>query len=57
MSGQKTFPQVAAENGNDWRKQLDETAEAIEYARGKGIDLGGMIYGIKASQESNRKDG
>lgn len=57
MSGQKTFPQVAAENGNDWRKQLDETAEAIEYARGKGIDLGGMIYGIKTSQESNRKNG
>ena len=36
MSGQKTFPQVAAENGNDWRKQLDETAEALKYAEEKG---------------------
>lgn len=57
MSGQKTFPQVAAENGNDWRKQLDETAEALKYAEEKGIDLGGMIYGIKTSQKSNGKVG
>lgn len=44
-SGQKTFSQVAAENGKDWKDQIDEMAEILEYANGKGINLGGVIYG------------
>ena len=47
-SGQKTFKQIAAENGSDWRKQIDDMCEVLEYARDKhGIDLGGVILGQK----------
>lgn len=49
-SGQKTFKQIAAENGADWRKQIDDICEVLEYARDKhGIDLGGVILGQKKS--------
>ena len=52
MSGQKTFKQIAAESGKDWRTQIDDMAEVLEYGKEKGIDLGGVIFGQKA-QESN----
>ena len=45
MTGQKTFKQIAAENGRDWKEQVDEIAEVLDYAEGKGIDLGGVIFG------------
>lgn len=49
-SGQKTFKQIAAENGADWRKQIDDICEVLEYARTKhGVDLGGVILGQKKS--------
>lgn len=44
-SGVKTFQQIAAENGKDWKEQIDDAAEALEYARTKGIEIGGIIYG------------
>lgn len=50
QSGQKTFKQIAAENGADWRKQIDDICEVLEYARDKhGVDLGGVILGQKKS--------
>lgn len=46
QSGQKTFKQIAAENGSDWRKQIDDICEVLKYARDEhGIDLGGVILG------------
>lgn len=46
QSGQKTFKQIAAENGTDWRKQIDDICEVLNYARDKhGVDLGGVILG------------
>lgn len=46
QTGQKTFKQVAAENGSDWRDQIDDIAEVLAYARDTyGLDLGGMIFG------------
>lgn len=47
-SGQKTFKQIAAENGADWRQQIDDICEVLDYAREKhGVDLGGVILGQK----------
>ena len=43
-TGQKTFKQIAAEQGRDWKEQIDEMAEVLEYAKDKGIDLGGVIF-------------
>lgn len=44
-TAQKTFQQIAAEGGRDWRRVLDDMAEAAAYASEKGIDLGGMLSG------------
>ncbi len=50
QTGQKTFKQIAAENGADWRKQIDDICEVLEYAKEKhGVDLGGVILGQKKS--------
>lgn len=46
-TGQKTFKQVSAEGGRDWRSQIDDMAEILEYGKKKGIDLGGVLFGIK----------
>lgn len=57
QSGQKTFKQIAAENGSDWRKQVDDICEVLTYARDKhGIDLGGVILGQKKSDGLYDKD-
>lgn len=46
QSGAKTYQQIAAENGRDWRQMIDETCEVLEYAKKKhGVDLGGVILG------------
>ena len=44
QTGQKTYQQIAAENGKDWREQIDETVAVLEYARSKGLEMGGIIF-------------
>lgn len=41
-TGQKTFKQIAAEAGRDWREQIDDMEEVLNYAREKGVEIGGM---------------
>lgn len=50
-TGQKTFKQIAAENGRDWRDQIDDMAEVLEYGREKGIDMERIIFGIKEAED------
>ena len=50
QTGQKTYKQIAGENGKDWQEQIDEMAEVLEYAKSKGIDLGGVIFGQNDSE-------
>ena len=52
-SGQKTYKQIAAENGRDWREQIDDMAEVLKYGKEKGIDLGGVIFEQASSQPGN----
>lgn len=48
QTGQKTFKQIAAENGADWQKQVDDICDVLTYAKEKhGVDLGGVILGQK----------
>lgn len=49
QTGQKTFKQIAAENGKDWREQIDEMSEVIMYGNLKGLKLGGVIFGEQAN--------
>lgn len=44
-TGQKTFQEVCAEGGADWRDVVDSMADVLEYGRSKGIELGGILYG------------
>ena len=41
LTGEKTFVDLASEHGKDWRSQIDEMAEVQEYAKSKGVMLGG----------------
>ncbi len=52
QSGQKTFQDLCAEKGKDWKEAIDEMAEAVDYGKSKGIDLGGMLYGTDAAGTS-----
>lgn len=52
-TGQKTFKQIAAENGKDWRVQIDEMAEVIEYGRKKGLEMGGVIFDQTTKNETS----
>lgn len=58
-TGQKTFKQIAAENGRDWRDQVDDMAEVLEYGKEKGVDMGGVVFGIvkKENDESKPDEG
>lgn len=49
-TGQKTFKQIAAENGRDWRTQLNDIAEANAYAAELGIDLNTILFGTPATE-------
>lgn len=41
---QKSFKDQCAEEGKDWRQQLDDTAEVLQYGAGLGLDLGGILF-------------
>lgn len=57
-SGQKTFKQIAAENGRDWKDQLNDIAETIEFAHSLGLEIGGGDIGMyKQSAEVGETDG
>lgn len=44
-SGQKTYQDICAEQGKDWKDAVDETAEVLAYARAQGIEMGGILFG------------
>lgn len=52
-SGQKTFAQVTAEGGRDWREQIDELAMIQEYAEKKGVKLNLGVTTINNDNEEN----
>lgn len=50
QSGQKTFKQVAAENGASWKQSIDDICEVLKYAKEEhNIDLGGVLLGEHSS--------
>lgn len=50
QTGQKTFQQIAAENGKDWKEQIDETVAVLDYARKKELEMGGVIFDRTSSE-------
>lgn len=58
-TGVKTYKQIAAENGSDWRTQIDDIVEVMEYAKEKGVDMSGVMFGgtIKESGVNSSGNG
>lgn len=56
QSGQKTFQQICAENGTDFKEYIDAMSEVIEYGESKGLELGGVIYGQKKQELFKAKE-
>lgn len=50
QTGQKTFMDIAAEQGKDWKEAMREMAEVVAYGKEIGIDMGGVIFGQKTEQ-------
>ena len=53
QTGQKTFQQISAENGKDWREQIEQMADVIQYGKEKGVEMGGVIYGQQYNGQTN----
>lgn len=51
-SGQKTFKQISAEQGRDWKEQIDDMADVINYAKEKGVQIGGVTNGKQQDLET-----
>lgn len=56
QSGQKTFQDICAEQGKDWKEAINEMAEVLDYGRTVGIELGGVIYGSGTAAQQNVPD-
>lgn len=56
QTGQKTFKQIAAENGKDWRDQIEDIAEVIAYGKEKGINMEHVLFGMEQEEDHENKD-
>ena len=55
--GVKTYKQVAAENGTDWRTQIDDIAEVRDYAMSKGLeDFTSILFDGKMSGKEEQEE-
>ena len=59
QSGQKTFQDLCAERGKDWKEAVREMAEVIKYGQEIGIEMGGVIFGngTTATKQPTAPDG
>ena len=59
-TGQKTFKDISAESGKDWRQAIDDMADVQEYASEKGVKIGGVINAMQttesATDENDKRD-
>ena len=57
QTGQKTFKQIAAENGSDWKTMIDDMVEVQQYGEKKGFDIGGVIFGTNKKSAPGQEEG
>lgn len=56
-AGVKTYKQICAENGTDWRTQIDDIVEVSEYAAEKGLeDFNSVIFDNKLQQDTEEQE-
>lgn len=51
-TGQKSWADLAAEQGKDWKEMIDEIKEIKEYGDACGIDMMEVMFGAKAGGKS-----
>jgi capsid protein len=51
VTGEKTFADLASENGRDWKDQINEMAEIKSYAEEKGVLIGGVQSGFEEKKQ------
>ncbi len=56
-TGQKSWADMAAESGRDWKEVIDEMADIMEYGKEKGIDMGGVMFGKESKNEQQLQPG
>lgn len=56
-TGQKTFKEISAENGRDWREQMEDILEVLEYAENKGLNMGGVMFGNESLYKNKQTVG
>lgn len=56
-TGQKTFKDIAAEAGKDWRQAINDMADVQKYAAQKGVRIGGEINAVQQQEESAADSG
>ncbi len=57
LTGQKTYKQISAEAGRDWRDQVDDIAEVINYGNEKGIDMMQIMFNVAPVEEVQDEHG
>lgn len=55
--GFKTYAQIIAESGRDWKEHIDEMAECAAYCAEKGVKIGGELYGQAQQQPTVAESG
>lgn len=51
-TGQSTLAEICAQTGKDWREVIDQRARETEYAKQKGVSLGGENNNANNKQET-----
>lgn len=54
-TGQKSWADLAAEQGKDWKEAIDEIAEIMEYGEKHGIDMREVMFGGKTGKSTGKE--
>ncbi len=54
-SGVKSFKQISAEQGRDWKEQIDDMADVAAYAKEKGVQIGG-VKDVQTAEEKTKPE-
>lgn len=54
-TGQKSWADLAAEQGKDWKEAIDEIAEIVEYGNECGIDMKKVMFGGKNGKVTGKE--
>lgn len=57
QTGQKTFKQICAENGRDWKETIDDMKQVIEYGVENNMDMGGIVFNGKYEKNGSNDTG